>query len=181
MSSLYVFSPVFLMILTRSLSVLVISSRIQFLLHLFLFIVSHFIDFCFIFIISFSLNMLCISLALFFQFSYLVEIDITELKLFLLSNIVRKNCFSCLTSKILALQFLLNHLTSMSFISLICQIGITVLVWSCSTNFPGKVLKNQIMVICSKLFTTVKGWTGIWYYYMWSFFRALNCLNNIFF
>lgn len=129
MSSLYVFSPVFLMILTRSLSVLVISSRIQFLLHLFLFIVSHFIDFCFIFIIIFfSLNMLCISLALFLQFSYLVEIDITELKLFLLSNIVRKHCFSCLTSKILALQFLLNHLTSMSFISLICQIGITVLV-----------------------------------------------------
>ena len=72
--------------------------------------------------------MLCVSLALFYQFSYLVEIDITELKLFLFSNIVRKHCFSCLTSKILALQSLLNHLTSMSFISLICQIGITVLV-----------------------------------------------------
>ena len=115
-----------------------------------------------------------------FQSSYLLEIDITELKLFLLSNIVRKHCFFCLTSKILALQSLLNHLISMSFISLICQIGITVLVWSCLTNFLGKVLKNQIMVICSKLFNTIKGWTGIWYNYMRSFFRALNHLNNIF-
>lgn len=127
MSSLYVFSPVFLMILTRGLSVLVESSRIQFC----------YIDSYLLYPISlisalsllfFSLNMMCISLALFFQISYLVEIDITELKLFLLSNIVRKHYFFCPTSKILALQSLLNHLTSISFISFICQIGITVLV-----------------------------------------------------
>ena len=98
MYSLYVFSPVFLMILTRVLSVLAESSMIQFC----------YIDSYLLYPISlisalsllfFPLNMMCISLALFFQISYLVEIDITELKLFLLSNIVRKHYFFVLLLK----------------------------------------------------------------------------------
>ena len=125
--------------------------------------------------------LLFLSLALFF--SLLIWLKLASLSWNFSSYLILSEniAFFCLTSKILALQSLLNHLISMSFISLICQIGITVLVWSCLTNFPGKVLKNQIMVICSKLFNTIKGWTGIWYNYIRSFFRAWNHLNNIFF
>lgn len=125
--------------------------------------------------------LLFLSLVLFF--SLLIWLKLASLSWNFSSYLILSEniAFFGLTSKILALQSLLNHLISMSFISLICQIGITVLVWSCLTNFPGKVLKNQIMVICSKLFNTIKGWTGIWYNYIRSFFRAWNHLNNIFF
>lgn len=74
------------------------------LFQLIFFIVCHFIDFCYDFYYFPS----CTVFALFFLIllSTAVEVDITELKLFLLPNVDKKILLFCCTSKILGLQTL---------------------------------------------------------------------------